>query len=72
MSAEQDVVPEGYVPHVRTSPVTKPWQPLFAKIAEGTVSLALRIRAAHCNGKRVHAWRRYQRVGRQCDGTLDH
>jgi acyl-coenzyme A thioesterase PaaI-like protein len=46
-----DVVPEGYVPHVRTSPVTDPWQPLFAKIAGGTVSLALRIRAAHCNGK---------------------
>jgi uncharacterized protein (TIGR00369 family) len=51
MSAEQDVVPEGYVPHVRTSPVTDPWQPLFAKIAGGTVSLALRIRAAHSNGK---------------------
>jgi acyl-coenzyme A thioesterase PaaI-like protein len=51
MSAEQNVVPDGYVPHVRTSPVIDPWQPLFAKIAGGTVSLALRIRAAHCNGK---------------------
>jgi acyl-coenzyme A thioesterase PaaI-like protein len=51
MSAEPDVVPEGYVPHVRTSPVTDPWQPLFAKIAGATVSLALHIRTAHCNGK---------------------
>jgi acyl-coenzyme A thioesterase PaaI-like protein len=51
MSTEQDVLPEGYVLHVRTSPVTDPWQPLFAKTAGGTVSLALRIRAAHCNGK---------------------
>jgi hypothetical protein len=38
MSTEQDVLPEGYVLHVRTSPVTDPWQPLFAKTAGGTVT----------------------------------
>jgi uncharacterized protein (TIGR00369 family) len=51
MSAEQDIVPEGYGPHFRTSPVTDPWQPLLSKTADGIVTLALRIRAAHCNGK---------------------
>jgi uncharacterized protein (TIGR00369 family) len=51
MIAEHGLVPEGYVPHFRTSPVTDPWQPLFSRIGEGTVTLALRVRQAHCNGK---------------------
>jgi uncharacterized protein (TIGR00369 family) len=51
MSAEHDVVPDGYVPHLRASPVTDPWQPLFSRTDKGTVALALRVRNAHCNGK---------------------
>jgi uncharacterized protein (TIGR00369 family) len=48
---EQDIVPDGYVLHFRTSPVTDPWQPLFSRTGDGTVNLALRVRQAHCNGK---------------------
>lgn len=51
LSAETEVVPDGYLPHFRKSPVTDPWEPLFSRTGEGTVSLALRVRAAHCNGK---------------------
>jgi uncharacterized protein (TIGR00369 family) len=51
MVPEHDLVPGGYVPHIRTSPVTEPWQPLFSRIGDGTVTLALRVRDAHCNGK---------------------
>jgi acyl-coenzyme A thioesterase PaaI-like protein len=49
--AESDIVPGGYVPHLRNSPVTDPWQPLFCRTAAGVVSLALRVRPAHCNGR---------------------
>jgi uncharacterized protein (TIGR00369 family) len=51
MAAEQDIVPDGYALHFRTSPVTDPWQPLFSRVGDGTVNLALRVRQAHCNGK---------------------
>ena len=51
MLAEQDIVPDGYAPHFRTSPVTDPWQPLYSRIGDGIVTLALRVRRAHCNGK---------------------
>jgi uncharacterized protein (TIGR00369 family) len=48
---ETDVVPDGYAPHSRSSPVTDPWQPLFSQTGGGIVKLALRVRPAHCNGK---------------------
>jgi uncharacterized protein (TIGR00369 family) len=48
---ETDVVPDGYLPHARSSPVTDPWQPLFSQTSAGIVKLALRVRPAHCNGK---------------------
>jgi acyl-coenzyme A thioesterase PaaI-like protein len=57
MSAEQDVVPEGYVPHVRTSPVTDPWQPLFAKIAEGKVQPGASYPPRPLQRQRLPAWR---------------
>jgi uncharacterized protein (TIGR00369 family) len=50
MSVEPDV-PDGYQLHFRTSPVTDPWQPLYSRVGDGTVNLALRVRQAHCNGK---------------------
>jgi uncharacterized protein (TIGR00369 family) len=46
-----DEIPPGYAAHFRRSAVTEPWEPLFSRIAEGTVILATRIRQAHCNGK---------------------
>jgi acyl-coenzyme A thioesterase PaaI-like protein len=48
---EPESIPDGYVPHLRSSPVTDPWLPLFARTQTGIVNLALRVRPAHCNGK---------------------
>lgn len=42
-------MPTGYRPHTRRSPLTDPWEPLFARETEDTVQLALQIRDAHCN-----------------------
>ncbi len=43
--------PEGFVPHDRQSPVTDPWQPIFARSDGEKVELAIRIAPAHCNGR---------------------
>ena len=43
--------PPGYQPHTRRSPLTDPWEPLFARETESAVHLALLIREAHCNGR---------------------
>jgi acyl-coenzyme A thioesterase PaaI-like protein len=51
LPAERDFVPDGYAPQLRKSPVTDPWQPLFSRTEAEIVSLALRVRPAHCNGK---------------------
>jgi uncharacterized protein (TIGR00369 family) len=51
LSRAPDVVPDGYAPHFRKSPVTDPWEPLFSRTGDGIVTLALRVRPAHCNGK---------------------
>ncbi|MEN9316833.1 MAG: hypothetical protein RJA99_4306 [Pseudomonadota bacterium] len=41
----------GYVLHERKSPLTAPWEPIFAKHADDVVQLAVRVREAHCNGR---------------------
>ena len=43
--------PAGYTPHTRKSPLTDPWEPLFARAAGHNVQLALQIRQAHCNSR---------------------
>jgi acyl-coenzyme A thioesterase PaaI-like protein len=48
---QDDQVPAGFSPHFRQSPLTNPWEPLFSKIGEASVTIALRARSAHCNGK---------------------
>ncbi len=40
-------VPEGWAPHDRSSPLTAPWEPLFARCEIASVKLALEIRPAH-------------------------
>jgi uncharacterized protein (TIGR00369 family) len=45
------MMPNGYNPHTRRSPLTEPWEPLFARETEDAVQLALEIRAAHCNAR---------------------
>ena len=46
-----DDPPEGFAPHTRRSPLTEPWEPLFARQVGHTVHLGLRVRAVHCNSR---------------------
>ena len=48
MTAE---VPPGFEPHIRKSPVTDPWEPLYAKREGEAFSLGLRIAHSHCNAR---------------------
>lgn len=45
------VPPEGFAPHDRKSPVTDPWEPVFARRRDGVVELGLVLAAAHCNSR---------------------
>lgn len=45
------MMPDGYQPHTRHSPLTDPWEPLFALETADAVQLALEIRQAHCNSR---------------------
>ncbi|WP_420131209.1 PaaI family thioesterase [Rhodopseudomonas sp.] len=44
-------IPEGFVRHARSSPLTAPWEPLYAKMTDDAVVLGLRIREAHTNSR---------------------
>uniref|UniRef100_UPI0025F5ACF8 PaaI family thioesterase n=1 Tax=uncultured Caulobacter sp. TaxID=158749 RepID=UPI0025F5ACF8 len=46
-----DDIPDGFVPHVRKSPVTDPWEPLYACKAEDRLVLGVRVREVHCNSR---------------------
>jgi acyl-coenzyme A thioesterase PaaI-like protein len=43
--------PAGFARHARTSPLTDPWEPLWARTACDTVVLGLRAGAAHTNSR---------------------
>ena len=44
-------IPEGFAPHTRSSPVTAPWEPLYARITPEAFILGLRVAEAHCNSR---------------------
>jgi uncharacterized protein (TIGR00369 family) len=44
-------LPAGYERHTRRSPLTDPWEPLFARDTGHAVHLALEVREAHCNSR---------------------
>jgi uncharacterized protein (TIGR00369 family) len=44
-------IPDGFVPHTRKSPMTDPWEPLFAKALPDRLVLGAEIRQAHCNSR---------------------
>jgi acyl-coenzyme A thioesterase PaaI-like protein len=50
-NAQPDSIPEGFAPHTRHSPLTTPWEPLFARPDGHNVRLGLRVREPHCNGR---------------------
>jgi len=43
--------PDGYQLHDRHSPLTRPWEPIFARHTDRSVELALEIREPHCNSR---------------------
>jgi uncharacterized protein (TIGR00369 family) len=52
MAMEADIaLPAGFVRHSRTSPLTAPWEPIFARETEGALVLGLVLREAHCNSR---------------------
>ena len=44
-------IPEGFEPHFRKSPFTDPWEPLYSKKSEKSVSMGLRLARAHTNAR---------------------
>ena len=44
-------VPEGFHPHDRRSPLTAPWEPIFARHEADRVRLGLEIRIEHTNSR---------------------
>ena len=46
-----DLPPPGFAAHGRKSPLTAPWEPIFARETDGAIVLGLFIREAHCNSR---------------------
>ena len=44
-------VPEGFEPHLRKSPLTDPWEPLYAKRTDKAVIMGLRLARPHTNSR---------------------
>lgn len=46
-----DDIPDGFSAHTRKSPVTDPWEPLYARQAADRLVLGVRVRPEHCNSR---------------------
>ena len=44
-------IPDGFEPHTRKSPLTEPWEPLYAKRTDKAVIIGLRLAKPHTNGR---------------------
>lgn len=44
-------LPAGYERHTRHSPLTEPWEPIYARETDDAVQLALEVAEPHCNGR---------------------
>src|SRR5262245_65613444 len=44
-------IPDGFEPHFRKSPLTEPWEPLYAKKTDKAVIIGLRLAKPHTNGR---------------------
>jgi uncharacterized protein (TIGR00369 family) len=44
-------IPDGFEPHFRKSPFTDPWEPLYSRKCEKSVSMGLRLAKAHTNAR---------------------
>lgn len=43
--------PDGFAPHERGSPLTEPWEPIYASCAGDGIVLGVRLRAEHTNSR---------------------
>jgi acyl-coenzyme A thioesterase PaaI-like protein len=46
-------IPEGFEPHFRPSPLTKPWEPIYHKKTPDAVMLGLRLAEPHTNSRGI-------------------
>jgi uncharacterized protein (TIGR00369 family) len=47
--------PAGFTPHTRTSPATRAWEPLMARVRAGVFELGVVVTEAHANSRgRLH------------------
>ena len=44
-------IPDGFGRHTRSSPLTEPWEPIYAKHTDGAVILAVRLARPHTNSR---------------------
>jgi uncharacterized protein (TIGR00369 family) len=44
-------IPDGFEPHFRKSPFTDPWEPLYSRKTDKSVSMGLRLGKAHTNAR---------------------
>ena len=44
-------IPDGFEPHLRQSPLTDPWEPLYSKRTDKAVIIGLRLAKPHTNGR---------------------
>jgi acyl-coenzyme A thioesterase PaaI-like protein len=51
MMTSPDSPPAGYLPHDRHSPMTAPWEPIYARRTDSALQLAVQIREPHCNAR---------------------
>ena len=44
-------IPAGFEPHFKKSPVTEPWEPLYARFLDKAVHMGLRLAKGHTNSR---------------------
>jgi uncharacterized protein (TIGR00369 family) len=44
-------IPEGFTAHFRKSPLTDPWEPLYSRLEDQAVVIAIRAGDQHCNSR---------------------
>ncbi|MBB5054019.1 uncharacterized protein (TIGR00369 family) [Afipia massiliensis] len=44
-------IPEGFEPHIRPSPITAPWEPIYYKRTQDAVLLGVRLAEPHTNSR---------------------
>lgn len=45
------IIPEGFSTHQRHSPVTAPWEPIYARLTQDRLVLGTYVREPHCNSR---------------------